>query len=40
MDRPVILRQLLWFAGLWVASVAILMLVAGILKLFFGAVFA
>ncbi|MEY4706629.1 MAG: hypothetical protein RJB58_352 [Pseudomonadota bacterium] len=32
-------RQLLWFAGLWVASVSVLLLVAGILKLFFGAVF-
>ncbi len=39
MDRPVIMRQLLWFAGLWVASVAVLLVVAGILKLFFGAVF-
>lgn len=33
-------RQLLWFAGLWIASVSVLLLVAGILKLFFGAVFA
>jgi len=32
-------RQLLWFAGLWVASVSVLLLVAGILKLFFGAIF-
>ncbi len=39
MDRPMIMRQLLWFAGLWAASVAVLLLVAGILKLFFRAVF-
>jgi hypothetical protein len=32
-----ITRQLLWFAGLWAASVAVLLLVAGLLKLFFGA---
>ncbi|HEX2759320.1 MAG TPA: DUF2474 family protein [Rhizomicrobium sp.] len=31
-------RQLLWFAGLWAASVATMLLVAGLLKLFFGAV--
>lgn len=31
-------RQLLWFAGLWTASVTALLVVAGILKLFFGAV--
>jgi hypothetical protein len=28
----------LWFAGLWLASVAVLLVVAGLLKLFFGAV--
>ena len=33
-----ITRQLLWFAGLWAASVAVLLLVAGLLKLFFGAI--
>ncbi len=33
-----ITRQLFWFAGLWVASVAVLLLVAGLLKLFFGAI--
>jgi hypothetical protein len=29
---------LLWFAGLWAASVVTILLVAGLLKLFFGAI--
>jgi hypothetical protein len=30
--------RLLWFFGLWLASVAVILAVAGVLKLFFGAI--